>query len=158
MSELNLFDAVGKNQYYKAKYMLEHGVSPNGTFGKYSSTPLMNIDSDNINMAKLLVGHNAIIDIESDNKLTALLICAACGYIKVFNYLLKNGANCNHKNVDGWTAAHFAARNNYINILRSLKKHKADLYERNDQKLSPYDIAGIYKHKKIQRIIIGMEK
>lgn len=51
---------------------------------------------------------------------------------------MKNNANPNYKDVNGWTALRFAVRNNKIDIVKLLVEHKAEVDVKANDKATPF--------------------
>lgn len=68
--------------------------------------------------------------------LNALQQCAFDGNLEGLKLLLSLGADCNKKGRGGWTALHYAASEGYIEIVRYLLRHGANVrVADNDHKL-----------------------
>lgn len=57
-----------------------------------------------------------------NNNETLLHIATKIGYRKIIKMLLKYDININIKNIDGFTAIDIAYQNNFINIIKILRK------------------------------------
>lgn len=81
--------------------------------------------------------------INEPNKIgsTPFYIAASNGYVDILEFLYKNGADVDKRQIDGWSALHIAAREENLNVLEYLLEKeglKADV--RNDDCLTPFHI------------------
>lgn len=75
------------------------------------------------------------IDELNASGLNALQQCSFDGNLEGVKLLLSLGADCNKQGREGWTALHYAASEGYLDIVRYLMRHGANvrLADRNDK-------------------------
>uniref|UniRef100_A0A8C1YDZ2 Ankyrin 2a, neuronal n=1 Tax=Cyprinus carpio TaxID=7962 RepID=A0A8C1YDZ2_CYPCA len=95
-------------------------------------TPLhLTAQEDRVQVAEILVKHDAIIDQQTKLGYTPLIVACHYGNVKLVNFLLQNGANVNAKTkhgakpnavtMNGNTALSIAKRLGYISVVDTLK-------------------------------------
>lgn len=72
--------------------------------------------------------------------LNALQQCALDGNLEGLKLLLSLGADCNKRGRCGWTALHYAASEGYLEIVRHLMKHGANVRIADDNQKFPVEI------------------
>lgn len=91
-----------------------------------------NIQRDNPQMVKLLIGKGAYVNAKSKDSQTALTLAIKKGYLETTNLLLSSGADINAKNNDGLTPLMQAIKRKYnsaayFDMINLLIKNKADV-------------------------------
>lgn len=66
------------------------------------------------------------IDVEDNYKRTALLNASFSGESTILNWLINQGANLSHQDVNGYTALHFCAQEGHIDCAKLLLNNSAD--------------------------------
>ncbi len=87
-------------------------------------------------------GYNRLafhINKTDDHGNTMLMISAQNGNSKICKYLIQKGANPNHQNNFGHTAAHFAVAYKFLELSQWLFENGASDVVENKYGLSPYD-------------------
>uniref|UniRef100_A0A8C6PVW1 Ankyrin 3 n=1 Tax=Nothobranchius furzeri TaxID=105023 RepID=A0A8C6PVW1_NOTFU len=89
-------------------------------------TPLhLAAQEDKVNVAEVLVNHEAVIDPETKLGYTPLHVACHYGNVKMVNFLLKNQAKVNAKTKNGYTPLHQAAQQGHTHIINLLLHHGA---------------------------------
>jgi len=78
----------------------------------------------NCDIIKLLLDKSAYIDAESPNKTTPIMMAARSGQIAAVGLLIEEGADISLKNEQGLSAADFALKNEYPDIVKLLQSGK----------------------------------
>lgn len=78
----------------------------------------------NSEIVKMLCVHKQLIDSQIKEGKTPLMLAAREGDLKVFDVLLKAGADLRKIDQDGWNAMHLAAINGHTEIVKILSAHK----------------------------------
>lgn len=132
MNEQAMIVSVDQGDFEVVKLLIDGGLSPDVTHGKYGFSPLIltAIRGDRGIMDLLLV-NNANVDLRSNDGRTALMAAAWNGHADIVNQLINNGANVGLSNTDGWTAMHYAAWKGYSGIVSQLLQRGADPDHRN---------------------------
>ena len=110
---------------------------------KYSSTEVM----------QLLVNAGATLELKDDWDKTALM--HAVEYICGVRLLLKAGAQVDQTGKKGWTALHYAALLDYIDVAQELLKNGANRTKLTTEGQTPADIARESNNNRLAEIIEG---
>ena len=84
-------------------------------------------DNGNLEILKLLINNKALIDIQSNDGSTPLMLSVIRQHEETCKKLLENGANPNLKDEFGYTSLHRAALNNDLNIMKLLVDNGGDV-------------------------------
>ena len=134
---MSLHNAVKYNQMITVQFMLNNQISPN-TQDAHGDTPLhIAVNTNNINMVRLLINHPNINTHIINNMGATSLGCAAWnGYKDIVELLLNTNtnananananANINHQMINGWTPLHQATINSHISTVRYLLRKGAN--------------------------------
>lgn len=123
--QLELLKAVEREDINKVKGLLEAAVSVNVQDHNGFSPLFSAAESNNKDMAALLIAHGAYINIQSTASVgfTPLSIAAIRGHTEIVNMLLKKGANPHLKDdIFGQTALDVAKKAGYQEIVNLLSK------------------------------------
>lgn len=89
---------------------------------------------------------NVVQDIAAANYIQPLIFAAEKGSTEVVRILLENGADPNWSEKDGWTALHWAARNNHPATVALLIEHHVELDAEDSYRLTALDWAMDRQH------------
>nr|XP_019934057.1 PREDICTED: ankyrin repeat, SAM and basic leucine zipper domain-containing protein 1 [Paralichthys olivaceus] len=152
-----LMCAVNVANYDLAKVLLDRGASAN--FSKDHWTVLMasctaSASEDKISRCmELLLSRNADPNMADRSQMTCLMLAARDGYSKVINLLVSHGADINVQDGNGYTALSVAVQYGREEAVLKLLQLGADKTMRNKVGKSPADLARIFKHAQIARIL-----
>uniref|UniRef100_A0A9J7XYT5 Ankyrin 2a, neuronal n=1 Tax=Cyprinus carpio carpio TaxID=630221 RepID=A0A9J7XYT5_CYPCA len=116
-----------KNQTQIASALLQYGAETNALTKQGSGlTPLhLAAQEDRVQVAEILVKHEANVDQQTKLGYTPLIVACHYGNVKMVNFLLQNGANVNAKTKNGYTPLHQAAQQGNTHIINVLLQHGA---------------------------------
>uniref|UniRef100_A0A3B4X7F0 Ankyrin repeat, SAM and basic leucine zipper domain containing 1 n=1 Tax=Seriola lalandi dorsalis TaxID=1841481 RepID=A0A3B4X7F0_SERLL len=152
-----LMCAVNVANYDLAKLLLDRGARAN--FSKDHWTVLMasctaSASEDRIaRCVELLLSRNADPNMADRSQMTCLMLAARDGYSKVINLLLSHGADINVQDGNGYTALSTAVQYGREEAVLKLLQLGADKTIRTKDGKSPADLAAIFKHTQITRIL-----
>ncbi|XP_032378871.1 ankyrin repeat, SAM and basic leucine zipper domain-containing protein 1 [Etheostoma spectabile] len=152
-----LMCVVSVANYDLAKLLLDRGASAN--FSKDHWTVLMasctaSGSEDKIaRCVELLLSRNADPNVVDRSQMTCLMQAARNGHSKVINLLVSHGAEINVQDSNGYTALSIAVQYGREEAVLKLLQLGADKTLRNKAGKSPADLAGIFKHTQIGRIL-----
>ncbi|XP_058500679.1 ankyrin repeat, SAM and basic leucine zipper domain-containing protein 1 [Solea solea] len=152
-----LMCAVNVANYDLAKLLLDRGATAN--FSKDNWTVLManctaSASEDKIaHCMELLLSRNADPNVANRTQMTCLMLAAKEGYSKVINLLVSHGADINVQEENGYTALSTAVQHGREKAVLKLLQLGADKSIRNKFNNSPADLAVIFKHTQIARIL-----
>ncbi|XP_044048767.1 ankyrin repeat, SAM and basic leucine zipper domain-containing protein 1 [Siniperca chuatsi] len=152
-----LMCAVSVANYDLAKLLLDRGASAN--FSKDHWTLLMasctaSASEDKIaRCVELLLSRNADPNVVDRSEMTCLMLTAKSGYSKVINLLVSHGAEINVQDSNGYTALSIAVQYGREEAVLKLIQLGADKTIRTAAGKSPADLAVIFKHPQIGRIL-----
>uniref|UniRef100_A0A3Q0TE18 Ankyrin repeat, SAM and basic leucine zipper domain containing 1 n=1 Tax=Amphilophus citrinellus TaxID=61819 RepID=A0A3Q0TE18_AMPCI len=152
-----LMCAVSVASYVLAKLLLDRGASAN--FSKDHWTVLMasctaSASEDKIaHCVELLLSRNADPNMVDRSQMTCLMLAARDGYSKVINLLVSHGAEINVQDISGCTALAIAVKYGREEAVLKLLQLGADKTLRTKTGKSPADLAEIFKHRQISRIL-----
>jgi len=122
------------------KYLINHGVSINGT-GCFDNTPLhyacKNSSNNNETIVKYLVDHGADINKVNWNEETPLFKACEIKNETIVKYLVEHGADVNKERKDGKTLLLKACENKDETIVKCLVEHGADVNKENKKGETP---------------------
>ena len=121
-----LVDAKGQDGYTALHYSCKYGY---------------------VNTVRTLVKHKANVNARTDSGDTPLTLAVINERDNVVHALLSD-SQClvNAKGQDGCTALHYSCRYGYVNTVRTLVKHKANVNARTDSGDTPLTLAVINRH------------
>uniref|UniRef100_A0A669CG03 Ankyrin repeat, SAM and basic leucine zipper domain containing 1 n=1 Tax=Oreochromis niloticus TaxID=8128 RepID=A0A669CG03_ORENI len=152
-----LMCAVSVANYDLAKLLLDKGASAN--FSKDHWTVLMasctaSASEDKIaRCVELLLSRNADPNMVDRSQMTCLMLAARDNYSKVINLLVSHGAEINVQERNGYTALAIAVQYGREEAVLKLLQLGADKTIRTKTGKSPADLAEIFKHRQISRIL-----
>jgi ankyrin repeat protein len=108
-----------------------------------------------LEIVTLLLGRGAEVNVVSRNDMAVrpLHSAAAGRHLAVAQVLLAHGADVHAKSHGGWTALHSAADHGQIEFIRTLLEHGARPDVRNDEGLSPLDLARRGAHSEVADLL-----
>ena len=92
------------------------------------------------------------IDIVDKYGLTPLHLTCICGYTRLPEILIKNGANINKANNFGMTPLHIAACSGHVSLVKLLLKYGANKNLEDEGMLLPFDYTRNKHHNKYIQI------
>nr|XP_020492849.1 ankyrin repeat, SAM and basic leucine zipper domain-containing protein 1 isoform X1 [Labrus bergylta] len=152
-----LMCAVTVANFDLAKLLLDRGASAN--FSKDHWTVLMasctaSASEDKLaRCVELLLSRNADPNLVNRSQMTCLMLAARDGYSKIINLLVSHGAKINFQDHNGYTALSFGVQYGREEAVLKLLQLGADKTLRTKAGKSPADLAGIFKHTQIGRIL-----
>lgn len=139
------------------KTLLENGANINEKNGADELTALhvSCCSKQNFNMVKILVDHNARVDIKDKKGNTVVHVCCETGNRKSLEYILKNkNVDLNLKNNKGNTPLHVAIGTANEEIVEVLTQYEINLNIKNSEGMYPLELAIIKNNRRIQELII----
>jgi ankyrin repeat protein len=113
--DVNLALSPSPNQHSASAHVLSngdmHGASP----------------SKRIDIVRLLLQHNADIELPNEEGETPLYWAAAIGELDISQLLLESGADVHSRNKNGWTPLRVASHNGCLDLVRLLINSGADV-------------------------------
>ncbi|XP_008276228.1 ankyrin repeat, SAM and basic leucine zipper domain-containing protein 1 [Stegastes partitus] len=152
-----LMAAVSVANYDLAKLLLDRGAS--ASFSKDHFTVLMasctaSASEDKIaRCVELLLSRNADPNMVDRSQMTCLILAARDGYSKIINILVSHRADINAQDSNGYTALSVAVQYGREEAVLKLLQLGADKTIRTKASKSPADLAEIFKHTQIARIL-----
>ncbi|XP_018547912.1 ankyrin repeat, SAM and basic leucine zipper domain-containing protein 1 [Lates calcarifer] len=152
-----LMCAVSVANYDLARLLLDRGASAN--FSKDHWTVLMasctaSASEDKIaRCVELLLSRNADPNMVDRSQMTCLMLAARDGYSKVINLLVSHGADINVQDGKGYTALCIAVQYGREEAVLKLLHLGADKTIRTKAGKNPADLAVMFKHPQITRIL-----
>jgi len=153
-----LLSGVAAKAYEQVQFLLEIGVSPNQVADLHHTSPLIEaIDTDNLEMAKLLIKHKVNINEPQKQspaeKLGNMPIISSDSY-EMAKLLIDSGADLKFINDRGETITHVATGDRRCYLLRALiESGRADLEHRTPQGKTPLQLAIEYKNTEAIRLL-----
>ncbi|XP_071481796.1 uncharacterized protein [Diadema antillarum] len=108
----------------------------------------------NLNVLRCLLNGDHASDTQTPQKVTPIMIAAECGHLECVRLLISRGANCETYNADGWTALHYAAARNQLDVVQLLLETHVpvDIPTRKEQ-YTPLHLAAQNGHERILRVL-----
>jgi len=133
--------SVLNNNIETTNLLIELGANVNITY-KYGMTLLMKAAGTDSEMVKYLIEKGADVNSRSDEGLSPLMIAAREGKLNAVKYLIDNGAGINAEHVRlEFTAIHFAASNDNVDIIDYLILSGAKVEPTSDVAIGHYSTA-----------------
>jgi ankyrin repeat protein len=85
-----------------------------------------------------------VVEDATDDETTPLMLAASSNHLEAVKALLSAGASMTKKNAGGWTALHFAAEADAMEIGELLLDRGADIAALTGSGKRPYEVAGLY--------------
>ena len=110
----------------------------------------------NVDIVSTLVKHKADVDARAESGETPLTIAARYGHDNVVHALLSEyKCQVDTKGLDGYFALHESCRYGYLDSVRTLVKHKADVNARTDSGDTPLTLAARHKHDNVVHALLS---
>jgi ankyrin repeat protein len=90
------------------------------------------VRSSNTEMMKILLDHNANVEIKDADGETPAFVASSSGNPELVRLLLEAGANPNAKAKDGWSALMMASREGFNQVIKYLLEAGADVFGASD--------------------------
>lgn len=136
--------------------MLQKGIPDDRT--SLNETALDLVTNGHLDVAEFLRKHGVKVDPNQlmNNGASRLFIMAAVGDegLEAAELLLRIGANPNYKSPAGLPVLSLAVRNGATNLVKALLAAGADVMARNRAEALAYDLAAIYDHQDLARLLI----
>lgn len=153
---LGLINAIEKGNKAVVEEALREGANINVTVGDARNTPLhLAIRTRNDDIAALLLGHDADVNICNRLGRTPLHEAARVGSLRMVKQLIPQGANVNASDHEKWTPLHFAAEKGHYKVVEWLVHNDADVNARNMEENTPLHIAATFSHESIAELLIN---
>ncbi|KAJ8261944.1 hypothetical protein GJAV_G00160280 [Gymnothorax javanicus] len=152
-----LMCSVHVANYELARLLLDRGASAN--FSRDQYTVLMaactaSAEEDDITRCvELLLSRNADPNAYNKSRMTSLMLAARDGYSQVINQLVSHGADVNTQDANGFTALTFAVQYGKEGAVLKLMQLGADKTIKTKAGKSATELANMYKHPQIARIL-----
>jgi ankyrin repeat protein len=144
------------------KYLVEHNVTINENFteNEINSIFFRIIIDKNINSLKYIIKNGANVNCFIGSlKSTPLMYACLFNDMTTVKCLVENNANLNIDNTQGNTALAYAISKHNLELVDYLIEHGADIYHKNNENKSIYDIAyENCKHDMIQGEVINVNE
>lgn len=123
--------------------LLAHGADPNIATDRGLTSVADAAQNGNVAILAALLAHGGDPNGPSSEKpvMRPITLAAEGGHAETVELLLSKGARVNQVDDKGWTAAHHAAHNAKLNVLKVLKKHKADFTSKDSKGQTAVDVA-----------------
>ena len=111
---------------------------------------------DHVDIVKILVKHKANLNARTDSGATPLTLAARNKHDNVVHALLSD-SQClvDAKGQDGYTALQYSCRHGYVDIVRTLVKHKANVNAKTDSGHIPLTLAARNKHDNVVHALLS---
>ena len=112
-----------------------------------------------VDIVKTLVKHKANINARTYSGNTPLTLAAICNHDNVVHALLSD-SQClvDTKDQDGYTALHYSCIYGYVDIVKTLVKHKANINARTYSGNTPLTLAAICNHDNVVHALLSNSK
>ena len=155
-----LFEPILSDNVTEARRLIQKGADVNG-IDAVGITPIeWAARAKAFKVARLLISNRAfIIDYVSENGQTPLHIfagvyLAGTGNTEIANLLIRQGADVNARNYDGFTPLHHAAKWNNSKTLALLIRKGGDVNARNSDGFTPLHYAAKWNNSEILALLI----
>lgn len=147
---MSLHRACIRGKYNNAKKLLKAGENPNGIVGENSHL-LVAINSNNVNMVRLLIEHGA--DVNLSAPYYPIFMACQRGYSKIVDILLENGADVNVSN-GAISVIMIACMYSDSDTVTKILRKNPDLTVCDDVKWTPLMFACRYQCDEISEMMI----
>ncbi|XP_072182110.1 uncharacterized protein [Diadema setosum] len=139
-----------RNYVQIVAYLLE--TTP-GTQSGWSALHIASLRG-NLDVLRCLLNGEHASDTQTPQKVTPIMIAAECGHVECVRLFISKGANCETYNGDGWTALHYAAARNQLDVVQLLLETHVpvDIPTRKEQ-YTPLHLAAQHGHERILRVL-----
>jgi len=136
-------------------YLLAQKVDVNKQDGKGRTAMFLASYAGYLGIVKSLVRSGADLDIlYGPDKFSALSAAALKGHTDIALFLIQSGAEVNSKDIRGFTAAHNAAQNGDLVVLKALAEAGADLdVKGGDYQTTPLALAALSGHLEVVKFL-----
>ena len=109
-----------------------------------------------VDIVKILVKHKANVNARTDSGDTPLILATRNKHDNVVHALLSD-SQClvDAKGQDGYTALQYSCKYGYVDIVKALVKHKANVNFRTDRGDTPLTLAAINKHDNVVHALLS---
>jgi len=153
-----LFHAAMKGHVAVARYLVEHGANKEAPSYNGWTSLIVAARNGYADVVRMLIEHGANKDTADDYDWTPLQHASYNGHVAVVEYLLEQGCDMNRAGSSyGFTAFHWAAINNRLEIAQLLLRFGARLDVRDKYGQTPADLATRYGHHDIANAIHAEE-
>lgn len=132
--------AAESNDVSTLSELLRRGMPPDATDEQGYSVLMYAARAGSLEATRLLLDHEANVDMRNFVGETALMLAAINGHLATVDALLERGAAVREKR-EAWTALHYAANQNHVEIVRRLLERGADPNARAVNGITPLHMA-----------------
>src|SRR6266403_2612882 len=130
-----------------ARLLVNCGAKPDVTDDDEGDTPLhAAAHSGSRDIAELLVGSGASLDIRNKNQQTPLYMACRSGKLDVSRFLIDRGSDINSRDGEGFTPLHVSSRFGHIEAARQMIDCGSDVNTRDANHWTPLHYASRYGH------------
>jgi ankyrin repeat protein len=147
--------AFAQGEVEIARTLLQNGANINTLDGAGESSLHREIFGGHHAVVKLLLEHQADVNIQADETCeTPLLLAARTGELEVSRLLLKHGADVTSRNYLGWSSLHLASYHGHLGIVEDLLVHGADVNAQNHLLWTPLHVASYSGHLETVQMLV----
>jgi len=121
--------------------------------------PAIVVDGEKISEGKYLgkeeIRDLLLLPVEIESSINKrLMLASVVGDAESVEMLLKNGANPNYRDKDGWTPLHYAAYRGRVDVAELLIKHGAEINAKDNDGATPLHLAAQKGHVDVAELLI----
>ena len=151
----NIFAAISQKDFATVEYLLSSSPKVINERNQFNRTPLhFAVESDNLEMVKLLINAGSDVNSVAMNSLTPLFSAVATGDIEIVKFLVSSGADLKCRNQQQDTVIHLAIKLGNIELVRFFASKGVDLTAKNDKGQTPVIVAKNYKKDDIMQFLV----
>jgi hypothetical protein len=136
-----------------AELLCQHGAAMDVPGNDNLTTPLLAAVEDGfIDIARWLLDHGADAVSQEDDRWDLIRTAAARGSLEVVRFLLGRGVRFN-ENSEGRTPLHVASSFGYVEIVRLLLQHGADISAQDEDSSTPLHLASSHGQLQVSHIV-----